>query len=81
MENSNKTLSFIERMRQNAQKQKDSVGECYASEAQVASKTCPSCGASRGVRDGLTKCAYCGFEFMSVELTDGINVTKENNSK
>jgi uncharacterized Zn finger protein (UPF0148 family) len=41
---------------------------------------CPNCGAGRAKQDGLTHCAYCGHEFLSVKLTDGIFIKKEDNS-
>jgi uncharacterized Zn finger protein (UPF0148 family) len=75
-------LSFVERMKQKAMAQKNYGGDIKASES-VASmdvRDCPNCGAARAQQDGLTHCAYCGFEFISTKLTDGIYIKKENNS-
>ena len=44
--------------------------------AKVDTRTCPNCGAGRAEQDGLTHCGYCGFEFLSVQLSDGINIKK-----
>jgi uncharacterized Zn finger protein (UPF0148 family) len=41
---------------------------------------CPNCGAGRAKQDGLTHCAYCGYQFLDVELDDGIYLKKEDNS-
>ncbi len=81
MEENNKTLSFLERMKQKAQSQQVYGGECKPVEAKMNVSSCPNCGAGRAKMDGLTKCVYCGFEFISVQLTDGLHITKEDNSK
>jgi uncharacterized Zn finger protein (UPF0148 family) len=49
-------------------------------EAKMNAKDCPNCGAGRAKQDGLTHCAYCGFEFLNVKLTDGVYIKKEDNS-
>ena len=74
-------LSLIERMKQKALNQKLYGGEYVSEEAKINIKNCPNCGAGRAKQDGLTRCAYCNFEFLSVTLTDGINIKKEDNSK
>lgn len=79
-ENKNKTLSLLERMKQRAQTQKVYGGEIEATEAKMDATVCPNCGAGRAKMDGLTKCSYCGFVFIEHELTDGINIRKEDNS-
>ena len=76
-----KTLSIIEQMKLKAQEQKMYGGTLEIKEAQMQIKDCPNCGAGRAKQDGLTHCAYCGFEFMSVELSNGLNIKKEDNSK
>ena len=81
MEDKNKTLSILERMKLKATSQKNYGGETEIKEAGIAVRTCPNCGAGRDKQDGLTKCAYCSFEFHTGELTDGIYIKKENNSK
>ncbi|MDR2146565.1 MAG: hypothetical protein LBE91_08935 [Tannerella sp.] len=80
MEENKKPISLIERMKQKAMEQKTYGGEYVAQSASVNARACPNCGAGRAEQDGLTHCAYCGFEFLSVELTDGINIKKEDNS-
>ncbi|RZJ78638.1 MAG: hypothetical protein EOO47_13225 [Flavobacterium sp.] len=82
MEQDNKpTLSLIERMKQKAINQKNYGGEYVEEQAKINVRDCPNCGAGRAKQDGLTHCAYCDFEFLSVVLTDGINLKKEDNSK
>lgn len=76
-----KPRSLLERMKQKAKEQKNYGGEFAAEEAKVNVRACPNCGAGRAKQDGLTHCAYCGFEFLSVKLTDGINLKKEDNSQ
>lgn len=80
-EDKNKILSFVERMKLKAQAQKTFGGNSIASEAKVDITTCPNCGAGKTKIDGLTKCAYCGYEFLKVALTDGLNIKKEDNSR
>ena len=72
-----KHLSFLQKLKekqlQNEQQQKEAP--------KMAATACPNCGAGRAKQDGLTHCAYCGFEFISVELSDGLHLKKEDNSK
>ncbi len=75
------TSSLIERMKQKAMEQKNYGGQYIEEQAKVNVRDCPNCGAGRAKQDGLTHCAYCNFEFLSVVLTNGINLKKENNSK
>jgi len=81
-ENNAKPLSFAERMKQKALAQKNygHALERPPEDARMDVKDCPNCGAARAQQDGLTHCAYCGFEFLSVRLTDGIHIKKDNNS-
>lgn len=80
MEEQKHTLSLLEKLKQKAKEQK-SCGKDYVEEpAKLNSRTCTNCGAGRTKEDGLTHCAYCGFEFLSVQLTDGIHLKKEDNS-
>ena len=76
----NKTLSYLERLKQKALEQKNYGGEMSMEDAKVATRDCPNCGAGRAYRDGLTNCGYCGFTFIEVKLTDGVYIKKENNS-
>ena len=80
MEENKKPLSLLEKMKQKAKEQKAYGGECKEQAASVGIRACPGCGAGRAQQDGLTHCAYCGYEFLSAPLTDGIYITKENNS-
>lgn len=77
----NETLSFVERMKLKAQNQQTFGGISHSVEAKIDATTCPNCGAGRAKIDGLTKCAYCGHEFLTVVLTDGIQIKKEDNSR
>jgi uncharacterized Zn finger protein (UPF0148 family) len=81
MEEKKSSLSFLEKLKQKANEQKAYGGEFIAKDAAIEAKTCPNCGAGRAKQDGITHCAYCGFEFITVTLTDGINIKKEDNSK
>lgn len=80
MEKNKKNRSLLERMKQKAKEQKTYGGEFVESSAGVSTRTCTNCGAGRAEQDGLTHCAYCGFEFLSVKLSDGINIKKGDNS-
>ncbi len=77
-----KILSFAERMKQKALAQKNYGHELETGNGRATLKTisCPNCGAGRAVSDGLTHCAFCGFEFISAVLTDGLYTTSKNNS-
>jgi uncharacterized Zn finger protein (UPF0148 family) len=81
MSEEKKILSFVERMKLKAQNQANYGGEIEIKGASIEARDCPNCGAGRAKQDGLTHCAYCQFEFLSVKLTDGLNVKKEDNSK
>jgi hypothetical protein len=80
MSEEKKILSFVEKMKLRAQTQKNYGGEYEAKDANMDARDCPNCGAARAKQDGLTKCAYCSFEFIDVKLTDGLNIKKEDNS-
>ncbi|UIR55071.1 hypothetical protein LZQ00_12355 [Sphingobacterium sp. SRCM116780] len=75
-----KPLSILERMKQKAQEQQTYGGKQEDRPANMKAKDCPNCGAGRAQDDGLTHCAFCGFKFMTVKLTDGIHIKKEDNS-
>lgn len=75
-----KPLSLLERMKQKALEQKSYGGEFKEEAAKLNARVCPNCGAGRAANDGLTHCGYCGFEFLSVKLTDGIHIKKQDNS-
>lgn len=68
--------SFLQKL-----KEKQSQQEASKKEApKMAATACPNCGAGRAKQDGLTHCAYCGFEFIAVQLSNGIHLKKEDNS-
>lgn len=75
-----KVNSFLDKLKQKAQNQTNYGGEFEINEAKMNAKDCPNCGAGRAKQDGLTNCAYCGFEFINVKLTDGVYIKKEDNS-
>ncbi|MXO05426.1 hypothetical protein [Flavobacterium sp. HBTb2-11-1] len=75
-----KVNSFLNRLKENAQKQTNYGDEMEITEAKINAKDCPNCGAGRAKQDGLTHCAYCGFEFLNIKLTDGVYIKKEDNS-
>jgi uncharacterized Zn finger protein (UPF0148 family) len=75
-----KVNSFLDRLKQKAQNQTNYGGEMEINDAKMNVKDCPNCGAGRAKQDGVTHCAYCGFEFITVKLTDGVYIKKEDNS-
>lgn len=72
-------LSFAERMKQKAMTQKNYGHELEYPDRgpQMDVTNCPNCGAGRTKQDGLTHCAYCGFEFLSISLTNGIHIKNQ----
>lgn len=79
MENK-KVNSFLDKLKEKAKNQENYGGKTEVFEARVDSKDCPNCGAGRAKQDRITHCAYCGFEFISVRLTDGVFIKKQDNS-
>jgi uncharacterized Zn finger protein (UPF0148 family) len=75
-----KISSFLERLKEKAREQENYGGKSDMQEAKMEVTDCPNCGAGRAKQDGITNCAYCGFEFVSVRLTDGIHLKKTDNS-
>lgn len=75
-----KVNSFLDRLKQKAQNQTNYGGEMEINDAKMNVRDCPNCGAGRAKQDGVTHCAYCGFEFITVKLTDGVYIKKEDNS-
>lgn len=75
--NQDKSLSFLQRLHQQAKSQTPYGGAVKAESAKVSVIACPNCGAPRAKADGLTQCAFCGYEFMAVELSDGLYLKKE----
>ena len=77
-----KPLSFVEKMKLKAQNQKSyGIDDNAFKEAKLGAADCPNCGAGRAKQDGLTHCGYCGHELLSVEISDGLFLKKEDNSK
>lgn len=82
MGDENKALSFVEKMKLKALNQEKYGGpEPVAVPAKVGVTNCANCGAGRAIHEGLTKCCYCGFEFLAVVLSDGLHIKKEDNSR
>lgn len=76
MNQQKKPISFLQKLKE--KQTQDNLQKEEAPKMGVA--VCPACGAGRAKQDGLTHCAYCGFEFLSVTLTDGLYLKKEDNS-
>lgn len=81
MEKQKNISTLLEKLKQKAKEQKASGNDYVDEPAKLSSRTCVNCGAGRTKEDGLTHCAYCGFEFLSVQLTDGIHLNKGDNSR
>lgn len=75
-----KISSFLDRLKEKASQQENYGGKTTINEARMDANSCPNCGAGRTKHDGITHCGYCGFEFISVKLTDGVYIKKEDNS-
>ncbi|SHM34508.1 hypothetical protein [Flavobacterium chilense] len=75
-----KVNSFLDKLKEKAKNQTNYGGEAEMNDAQMNLRDCPNCGAGRAKQDGVTHCAYCGFEFINVKLTDGVYIKKEDNS-
>ena len=69
----------MERLKEMAMQQKREAVSQTSADSSV--RCCKNCGAPRAKQDGLSKCAYCGYEFFDVTLTQGIHIQKEDNSK
>ncbi len=81
MSHNNKMLSYIEKMKLKAAAQQNYGGKVDSAPAKMEAVDCPNCGAGRAKQEGVTNCAYCGFTFIQVTLTDGLHIKKEDNSK
>ena len=78
MSNQQKSLSFLQKLKE---KQASQPAKEEESGPKVATGACPNCGAGRALQQGLTHCAYCGYEFIKASLSDGVHIKKQNNSK
>jgi len=76
-----KTMSLLERLKNKAKTQEHYGGRLEEKPAEMIIRDCPNCGAGRAWHDGITHCAYCGFAFIRVKITDGLNLKKEDNSR
>jgi ribosomal protein L37AE/L43A len=76
-----KSAGFLQNLKKLSLEQKNYADTNEAQKTQTAAKLCPNCGAPRTKQDGLTHCAYCGYKFMDVVLTDGIYIKAEDNSQ
>jgi uncharacterized Zn finger protein (UPF0148 family) len=74
-------LSLIERLKLQSQQQEQSGGDFMNKPAELGIQDCPNCGAGRAKRDGVTKCVYCNYEFISTKIEDGINLKSTDNSR
>ena len=70
--------SYLERLKEKTQQQKHYGGDAKETAASVGAVSCPNCGAARAKQDGLKVCAYCGHEFLSINLSDGLNIKKDD---
>ncbi|MCK0199521.1 hypothetical protein [Ornithobacterium rhinotracheale] len=75
-----KPLSMVERMKLKAKQQQKYGGEFVEKKAEVAAQDCPNCGAGRAKHEGVTHCAYCGFQFIEKKMDKGIFINDEDNS-
>ena len=62
MSEQTKTQSFLEKLKKKATESEKYNEEIFYEEAWIENKNYPNCWASRAKQDGLTHCAYCGFE-------------------
>jgi ribosomal protein L37AE/L43A len=76
-----KSAGFLQNLKKLSLEQKNYADTNEAQKTQAAAKLCPNCGAPRAKQDGLTHCAYCGYKFIDVVLTDGIYIKSEDNSQ
>lgn len=75
-DSSEKPQNFLRQLRQKAASQTPYGGVTQEQSAKISAVTCPNCGAPRAREDGLTRCAFCGHEFMGVKLSDGLHLKK-----
>lgn len=78
---SNNPRSFLDRMKKRAETQRMDHFDTPQVEADMTLSACLNCGAGRAKSDGLTACVYCGYEFLGVELSDGIHLSATDNSR
>lgn len=74
-----KPTSVVARLKQLAMQQKRAPIVVKAADWLVIQ--CPQCGAGRTKSDGITRCGYCGHVFTTAELSDGIHIKQNDNSR
>lgn len=74
-------LSLIEKLKLQAENQTNLGGDFMKNQSKLETLDCPNCGAGRAKQDGVTKCAYCNYEFISGKLDDGIHIKTSDNSR
>ena len=75
-----KVKSYLDKLKEKAAAQENYGGSYETTGAKMEAVDCPNCGAGRAKQDGVTHCAYCGFEFIAVKLTDGVHIKSSDNS-
>lgn len=78
MEEKQTTKSYLQRLKQQTSTDIPYGGEAQESGPGMGAVNCPSCGAARAKTDGIKRCAYCGYDFLQVDLTDGLFLKKED---
>jgi hypothetical protein len=82
MSEQKKATSFLQKLKEKTASTKTYMeDQSQPEEASMGATVCPNCGAGRAKQDGVTHCAYCDFEFLATTLSDGVFVSKEDNSK
>jgi hypothetical protein len=81
MSEEKKTNSFLLKLKEKAANNKTYGGDAKPDEPSMGAVVCPNCGAGRAKQDGVTHCAYCDFEFIGTTLSQGVFISKDDNSK
>ncbi len=76
-----KVNSILDKLKNKVKNQEAYGGRMEEKDAALSIKDCPNCGAGRTQQNGITHCAYCGFEFIAVKVTDGLHIKKEDNAQ
>lgn len=81
MEEQKEMSSFIEKLKQKTGSQQSYGGKADPRAAGMDVTDCPNCGARRARQDGITHCVYCGFEFLAIQLGNGLHLGENDNSQ
>jgi hypothetical protein len=81
MKEGKKANSFLQKLKEKTANNKTYLGDVKPDEPSLGAAVCPNCGAGRAKQDGVTHCAYCNFEFIGTKLSEGVFISKEDNSK